>query len=241
MESDLIESGLLSIQESLYGPESSESFDEACRFFTDFMISSNAFLESSMLEINKILSKANSYRETYIQNLKEAAEVYQEGLINFKIDSIESLKQAIDTVDATPKMVNWMVGVTKVCCYLYRFTVTVTSGIPLMTAVLQGGLTVATGLGLGIITALVTKGAIYFGKQLLEWIITKIYNKITYSKALTPREITTAVKSIIASTADLEVQLRKEKAMAKAAEVAQMRKYLEEEYTIYLKKINFLG
>lgn len=67
----------MSIQESLYGPEPSESFDEACRFFTNFIISSNAFLESSILEINKILGKANSYRKTYIQNLEEAAEVAQ--------------------------------------------------------------------------------------------------------------------------------------------------------------------
>lgn len=142
--------------------------------------------------------------------LMEAVQVYSEGLIPFKIDSIESLKKAINIVDMTPRSSGWLIGIVAICCMLYAICVIGVGTAAIGKMVISMGITsTAAAIGIGLLAGAVLGGAIYFGIELLEWVITKVYNKITGSNEMRPSEINRAVNQILREMDALEQKLKK--------------------------------
>ena len=214
----IMEMGLSSIRECLYGaPEPGKidriQLEEACEAFAEYMISSeDPFVQEAMTSIDSILEskrESTADRKLELKNtLLEACEVYSEGLINFKIDSIEKLKEAINIVDVTPRTSGWLVGIVVVACYLYAAFILGLS-FSALNAIGTGVTSLAAALGLTVLVVAAAAGAFVFGFDALEWVITKVYNKITGSKELRPTEVGKAVKKILNAIDDLEQKFKR--------------------------------
>lgn len=211
----VVEAGMTAIRECLYGaPEPTDpgTIEEACEAIAEFMTSSqDPFIESAMGTINSILGEGGMVSKNDLKVcLMEAVQVYSEGLIPFKIDSIESLKKAIAIVDATPRSSGWLIGIVTVCCTLYAVCmIGLAAGAASLVTLKAGVTSIAAGIGIGLLVGAVFGGLIYFGIELLEWVITKVYNKITGSNEMRPSEISKAVNQILKEMDALEQKLKK--------------------------------
>ena len=211
----VVEAGMTVIRECLYGaPEPTDpgAIEEACEAIAEFMTSSqDPFIESAMGTINSILGEGGMVSKNDLKAcLMEAVQVYSEGLIPFKIDSIESLKKAINIVDMTPRSSGWLIGIVAICCTLYAICVIGIGTVAVGKMAISMGITsTAAAIGIGLLAVAVLGGAIYFGIEPLEWVITKVYNKITGSNEMRPSEIGKAVNQILKEMDALEQKLKK--------------------------------
>lgn len=232
--------GLATIRECLYGAseDSEMSLKECCKYIAEWMLDSDdEFMTEAMSNINSILGYEVKESTELANTLFEGAQAVQESLklINFKIDSIDALKKAIDLVDITPKTSIWLSGIVAFVCFLYA-AVTVGLGA-LGTGAAMVLYKTSAYLGLiGLAGLALTTGAVYFGMDALEYIVTKCYNKITGAKELPPSEVDKSVDKIIDSLVTLEQKLKKAKRLEDVRRLHALKDDIFKRWGIYQKQ-----
>lgn len=237
--SHITEMGLNAIRECLYSnaPEPSEmSLEEACKIVADWMYESDdQFVSEAMSNINSILGREINESADLANVLLEGAQAFNEGLINFKIDSIDALKKAINIIDLTPSTSKWLVGIVKVSCWLYALCVIGIAGatVPSLWAATTS---IAGALGVLGVATLVFSGALFFGSAILNWVITAVFNKLTGSDELPVGEVDHAVDTIIDEMVLLENKLKKAKKLEEVKKLHALKDDIFKRWGIYQKQ-----
>ena len=239
----MMEAGLSTICECLYGaPEPNDSIDpkrlqESCQVVAEWMLNQDdKFMNEAMVNINSILGREIHEASDLANVLYEGAQAFNEGLINFKIDSIDKLKEAINIIDVTPRTSAWLVGAVLITTALYAMCVL---GITIagLNAVAAGITSVAASLGLSALILAASLGAVWFGWDLVEWVTTKVYNKITRSKELPPSEMDKAIKQILRDIDNLEQKFKRAGKVQEVRRVQRLYDDIARRWGIYQEEL----